>query len=159
MAERTCEDYSKIGKVCTGVAYARVQNYFFGDDSIVLVGEGSDGEDLSFAATERWGKANSPGTRFGLSLGGLIKISEHFSGCDYDLCKDVANRFEMVKPYLPGGGKMLGGDSLILISAFHGKMGDSPCLLSRESGAGDSIDELKPFFEWFEERGLWVWPD
>jgi|GEM_PF-1286674 hypothetical protein len=130
---RSCEDYSVIGKVSAGVAYAKIQNYFFGDDSIILEGEGVDKKDLAFAATREWLKLNNPKARFGLCKEDLMEVSRYFSDCDYNGCRDVHSRLGMVASYLTGD-KRFGGNALLIASAVHSGYGQDACILIRDKG-------------------------
>ena len=155
---RTCEDfYAPKGRQAAGFAYANYQHHFFGDDSLILVGEGEGGKDLAFAATSNWLRGNFPSTRFDLSQDDQNDVRNHLLSCESLPCQESFDRMVQVAPYVSGRKSF--SDALLATSIFQSRMGYDPLVLRREDGFGDEIDTLKPFFKWFEkEKGLWLWP-
>lgn len=147
----SCEQASIAIKAIAGWLFAHFINHLIGDGTLVLKGEGKNGEDIKFAPTHAWLERNHV-SRLGVTpeLGQVL--SKHIRICDHPGCVIARDRLDSVPALFK---KDTPGMSSFFITATVMKTGFP---LIRKDGFGDSIDELKPFFEWFtEERDFWVW--
>ena len=159
MKERTCSEYSNGLEVAVGWTFAHMFNFYFGEATLVLEGEGPGGEDLEFFVTERWLKENHV-SRLGIKKEDSSAFSAHLESCESEECVAARKKNKKMAGFFKEG-KFPGGEAIALVSVFESKSRDACCIISRENGFGNAIDEIKPFIEWFTgvNRELWVWPE
>jgi len=160
MKGKSCEDYSALVKRAAGYVYGTLMNHYLGNGSIVLVGEGPEGIDLKFAATDRWLETNQP-ANFGVTKEDSDEFTAHVEGCQSQKCREAYQRLRKVTP-LFSTGRLLekNGEGIALMSVFQGRGYRDELRLKRENGCGDIIDEIKPFLEWYvDDKDFWKWPE
>jgi hypothetical protein len=156
--ERVCEDHALIIRRAAGLTFAKIFNHYFGDTAVVLIKEGPEGEDLRFAASELWLRANTSPDNGINNEDGEIAF-EHVKRCDSAACIEANQRFAAILPFIKEG-KIPGGGSVAITSVFvsRGSYGEAMAY-SREDGFGEAIDGIKPFFLWFiDHPNDWKWP-
>ena len=158
MTKRLCNEYANGVKRAAGWIFAHMFNFYFGEATIILVGEGPDGSDVEFFITPLWLEKNHTNA-FGFTNDLSSEFDTHIKKCTSAECIEANRRIEAIVPFLSKG-KLPGGDAIILISACEGKRRSDKLYLSRKNGFGSVIDEIYPFIKWFtEERDFWIWPD
>lgn len=158
MNERNCEDYANGAKRSAGWTFGHMFNFYFGNSTLVLVGEGPDGSNVSFSATDVWLEANHA-TNFGLSREMAQEFFNHVNYCKADQCAQAKEMVNAIYPFLAEG-KLPGSAAIAIVSAVEGKGYRDRTVLSRENGFGEAIDEILPFIKWFtDDKDFWVWPE
>lgn len=158
MSERSCDEYAAGIKRAAGWVFGHLFNYYFGDGTIVLVGEGTDGTDVELAITSAWLDANHC-NNFGMDRGASSEFIAHNEKCQSLQCIQAGERLRAIGPFF-GEGKLPGGAAVAIVSVLEGKSRNCRTVLRRENGFGNSIDEIKPFMEWFiGDMEFWLWPD
>jgi hypothetical protein len=152
--ERNCRDQAAIIKRIAGWITASVFHHYFGEGSLVLLKEGSQGEDLEFYFTDRWMEENQI-TNYATEVEADLALS-HVYGCDSPICKETKVRFEIAGTMFKRGIP----DGMAIASVVHLKGRGAKCEIGRENGFGPEIDRIKPQLMWFiDDRDFWKWPD
>lgn len=154
MKNKECARFWKIIRRMTGWTFADIFYHYFGNSSLILSGEGSNGEDLEFSINENWLKENHL-----LNFANreeTLRAYKHVKNCSNAKCKEAKRRMDMIITILNKGLP----EAVALVSVLYGKVfGKGRCLIGREDGFGGSIDQVKPFFLWFiDEKEFWEWP-
>lgn len=153
---RQCEDYAMLGRCSAGFTYAHFQNHLLGADQIVLIGAGTDGVDLRFAAPWEFIEENHLPGRFGLTSEHGIEMGKHIAGCGSVACQYADQICTSVCRIL-NEDKAL--NSVLVASQFQPKTGKGSLVLDRENGFGGAIDVLAPIFQMFQDhRADFFWP-
>ena len=156
-SDKTCGSYfAPAGRMAAGFLYGKVQNFYLGSDELVLVGSGSNGKDLAFAASRAWLDVNNPSFRY--SAEKQNEIRWHFMKCKSNECSETLRRYEQLEPYLSGR-KKWGTEPLTVACACMGRVGMESIRIDGAKEATKEVGMLGPFLLWFEERGLWIWPE
>lgn len=165
--EMSCDEYANVLRAASGWTFCKMFHDLFGSNLLILEKEGDHGEDVRFSVTKKWLRLNHA-SRFGLTsdANGIQFVSEltkHIRNCQTPCCIEAMKVSRKVSA-LAGKGQFPGGEALYSIKAFFEKLygpdSNYVMVLSREKGTGSSIDEIKPFVQWFtgENRDLWEWP-
>ncbi len=150
----TCDESARGMKRATGWVFAHLFNHYFGDGTVVLVGEESDDRDLEFTATDRWLEANHC-QNFGITPEVGQDMQQHVEKCSCQTCCEVKERLSALEPLVSSGLP----SEVAVVSVFQSKALGSRTPLSRRNGFGDAIDQLAPLFRWFvKDRDFWIWP-
>lgn len=156
--ERTCEKYSAGVKRATGWLFAHMFNFYFGEGTVVFIGEGKGGKDINFFITGSWLDANHA-NNFGMTNDLAHEFHSHIESCQDPSCAEAKKRLKDFTPFFKEG-KIPGGEALAIVSACEGKHRGSKVGISRKKGFGSALDEIMPFISWFtEEKEFWVWPE
>ena len=149
-----CEKSAAAIKRASGWTFADLFNHYFGDGTVVFVGEGTDGADIAFAATSNWLKANHC-QNFDITPEIGREMHKHVERCQCPDCSQAKERMSALLPLLKSGLPT----GVALASVFESKGCGSCVRFSRKNGFGEAIDTLVPFFKWFtDDRDFWVWP-
>ncbi len=159
MSKRTCDEYANVIKRSAGWVFGHIFHHYFGDGSLILPREGPDGSDLIFSATIPWLEDNHV-SKFGLATSEMAtEFSLHVANCQSPQCVEALNRLNLLAPFFGGKG-LPGGEAIALVSVCERKDRFSKVVLTRKSGFGEAIDEIKPFLLWFAlEKDFWKWPE
>ncbi len=156
--ERTCEKYSVVIKRAAGWAFAHMFNFYFGEGTVVFIGEGKNGEDIDFFITFSWLDANHVG-KLGITSNLAMKFHDHVESCQNPSCVEAKERLKNIDLFFKKG-KLPGGEVLAIVSACEGKHRGSRVEINRRSGFGSALDEIMPFIKWFtDEKEFWIWPE
>ena len=150
----TCEESARAINRATGWTFADIFNHYFGNGTLILVGEGENGTDIEFTATNNWLKANHC-QNFDITPEIGHEMHEHIEHCSCPLCSQAKEMMEALLPLFNNGLP----PGIALASVFESRGQSSRTRLSRQNGLGEEIDMLLPFFKWFiNHRDFWLWP-
>jgi hypothetical protein len=167
-SEMSCDEYANILRTVAGWTFCKMFHDLFGNNLLLLEKEGDHGEDVRFLVTKKWLKLNNA-SRFGLTSDAsgiqfVSKLTGHVRNCQTPCCIEAMKISREISA-LAGKGQFPGSEVLCLIKAFFEKVcgpdSNYVMVLSREKGAGSSVDEIKPFIQWFtgENKDFWIWPE
>jgi len=158
MSQKSCEEYAAGVKRAAGWTFCHLFNFYFGNSTIVLAGEGPGGTDVEFSATEQW-LADNHAANFGLDQTMAQNFAAHVQFCQSAECVEANKRLVSISFFFAEG-KLPGGEAIAIVSACEGKGHWDKTVLARSNGFGTVIDEIHPFIKWFtEDRDFWVWSD
>lgn len=152
-----CGKAAQAITLIAGYLFGDIMNFLFGDSTIVLVGEGENGEDLNFAATDDWMNANHASRLSDNIQEEAQAYTVHVQDCNDPRCVTAKARLNAISQYMAEG-KPPGGAGIAILSSCCNRLSTEKVLLVRGNGWGDAIDQLKLFILWFtEDKDFWVW--
>lgn len=158
MSKRSCAEYAAGVKRAAGWLFAHMFNFYFGEETVILSGEGPDSKDVEFFITHSWLEKNHA-TAFGFTDDLADEFNAHVSKCSSPACIEARRMIDAITPFIIKG-SLPGGGAIAIVSACEGKRRSDRIRLDRKSGFGSVIDEIHPFIRWFtKDRSFWVWPD
>ncbi len=159
MSEISCDECSAAIKRIAGWFYCHTFNFLFGDATLVFVGEGTDGEDITFSATDAWFKANHT-SKSNLSKETALSFNEHIEICSSPQCIEAKERLATAAGIINDKEALFGSPELSIMSACEGKDFLNRIPLVRKQGWGPAIDKVLPFIKWLtNDKDLWIWPE
>lgn len=162
MTSLTCKDFAEFYQRSLGWTFMDMLHTFFGNGTLVFVGEGKDGSDIEIAATEKWLTANHL-TTFKVHPQLFASALTHLSACKSSECAGVMERQNILAPLLRSG-VLPGGRAIDTISKCAGGSEakyTERITFVRVNGFGKFIDKMMPIISWFtdENKDFWKWPD
>lgn len=143
-----------------GRTFASLIFSYLKGSSLILAGEGENGDNIEVTITEQWIRANEI-SDFELTEKEAREIVLHLEECESPGCIEIRERYKAMQPFLSKG-KLPGGDLVIWMRIFN-SMQPKNCVISRNSGDEfeSAVMAIKPHLEWFlgDDRHLWAWPN
>lgn len=158
MLKGECDEYSAIFRKNLGWDFGFLIFEHFGDCSIVLSEEGSDGRDVEFKVSIDWLDRNR--VHFSQPRNDVDQeLIAHMTSCQSAQCAEAMKRAGMLYCFLVEG-ELSEHLILGLIDKGEYRESDFSVIFSRKNGDNIVIDELLPFMRWFiDDRNLWEWPE
>mgnify|MGYP004006856179 FL=1 len=159
LRNKTCKDYAIGLKRTAGWIFFDMLHTFFGNGTLIFIGEGEDGKDIEIAATDKWLAANH-GSNFEITIEMATSFIPHMDSCRSPGCVESMKLYKELRSLLQGE-VLPGGTAIDIISKCAGKGYDERTAFSREAGTSEFIDGIMPFLKWFtgENKAFWAWPD
>lgn len=155
-----CQKNGDIVKRVAGWIFANLYHDYFGESSIVLVGEGKNENDLGLLITTEWLEANQI-TQFITSKFKIRQAMTDTQNCSCPYCIEMNNRLQNIWSY-KAQGKLPGSPALAIHSRLVSRRRDDKSKFSVHINDKDDliVSKIKPFFLWFfNDSNFWLWPN
>jgi len=142
---RSCEEMARVIRQTAKRAFGKMLNHYIGSSPMVLVAEGSGGEDIQMRADGKWLEENEI-TRLGVTIEDVQMMMNHVQTCEHAACVDAKHRFDLIGSLFSNG-----FPAAVAIASVMNNHHGEPFRLVRANGFGDDIDVFKQFRPWFDE--------